>query len=72
VLVLSEFAGAARELRRALLVNPRDVDALKNTIIQALKMPEKDRRMRMAILRTQVHRHDVFHWAEQFLETLNS
>jgi len=72
MLVLSEFAGAARELRRALLVNPRDVDALKNTLLQALKMPEKERRMRMAILRTQVHRHDVFHWAEQFLETLNS
>lgn len=70
VLVLSEFAGAARELRRALLVNPRDIDALKNTIVQALKMPEKDRRMRMSILRAQVKRHDVFDWANDFLNEL--
>jgi len=72
VLVLSEFAGAARELRRALLVNPRDIDALKNVIVQALKMPEKDRRMRMSILRMQVKRHDVFDWANEFLGELRS
>jgi len=72
VLVLSEFAGAARELRRALLVNPRDVDALKNVIVQAIKMPAADRRMRMAILRTQVKRHDVFEWAEAFLGELKA
>jgi len=70
VLVLSEFAGASRELRRALLVNPRDVDALKNVIIEALHMREKDRRMRMAVLRSQVRRHDVFQWAQTFLEAL--
>jgi len=72
VLVLSEFAGAARELRRALLVNPRDIDAFKTTIVQALKMPEKDRRMRMSILRAQVKRRDVFEWANEFLGTLQS
>jgi len=72
VLVLSEFAGAARELRRALLVNPRDINALKNSIVQALKMPKKDRRMRMSILRAQVKRHDVFDWANEFLSVLQS
>lgn len=70
VLILSEFAGAARELRRALLVNPRDIDAFKSVILQALKLPAKDARMRMAILRTQVRRHDVYHWSESFLDAL--
>jgi trehalose 6-phosphate synthase len=70
VLVLSEFAGAAWELRRAMLVNPRDIDGLKNVIMQALRMPEKDRRMRMSILRAQVHRHDVHEWASMCLGDL--
>jgi trehalose 6-phosphate synthase len=70
MLVLSEFAGAASELRRALLVNPRDLDAMKVTIRRALRMPERERRMRMAILRTQVRRHDVHEWAATFLESL--
>ncbi|HLP86042.1 MAG TPA: trehalose-6-phosphate synthase [Phycisphaerales bacterium] len=71
MLVLSEFAGAASELRRALLVNPRDIDAMKTTMLRAIRMPERERRMRMAILRTQVRRHDVHEWASSFLEALS-
>jgi trehalose 6-phosphate synthase len=70
VLVLSEFAGAARELRRALLVNPRDTDAFRGVLLQALRMPPSEAKMRMAVLRMQVRRHDVYHWAERFLEAL--
>ncbi len=70
VLVLSEFAGAARELRRALLVNPRDLETLKKTIEQAVRMPESDQRMRMAMLRSNVRRHDVHDWSRTFLEAL--
>ncbi len=72
VLVLSEFAGAARELRRALLVNPRDIQAVKKAVLQALKMPDAEMRMRMAILRTQVRRHTVHDWADAFLKDLRS
>lgn len=71
VLILSEFAGAARELRRALLVNPRDIEAFKGVIMQAIRMPKKDARMRMAILRTQVRRHDVHDWSSAFLDALS-
>jgi len=70
VLVLSEFAGAASEMRRALLVNPRDIDTLRLVILQALKIPERDRRMRMSILRMVVRRHDVFEWSTAFLREL--
>ncbi|HYE03870.1 MAG TPA: trehalose-6-phosphate synthase [Phycisphaerales bacterium] len=70
VLVLSEFAGAARELRRALLVNPRDLEGMVRTLNQALTMPAKDARHRMAILRTVVRRHDVHDWAQKYFEAL--
>lgn len=70
VLVLSEFAGAARELRRSLLVNPRDIDGLAATIGEALTLKRPDARQRMAILRMVVRRHDVHTWAKDFLEVL--
>lgn len=70
VLVLSEFAGAARELRRALLVNPRDLETLKKTIVEAVRMDKENQRMRMAMLRSNVRRHDVHEWSRDFLETL--
>lgn len=72
VLVLSEFAGAARELRRALLVNPRDLEGMSAVLEQAVKIPRHDARHRMAILRTVVRRHDVFVWANAFLEALGA
>lgn len=70
VLVLSEFAGAARELRRALLVNPHDVEGVSNAIENALRLSQDDARKRMMILRMIVRRHDVYDWAEKFLEAL--
>lgn len=70
-LVLSEFAGAARELRRALLVNPRDLETLKKTIVQAIRMPADEQRMRMAMLRSNVRRHDVHDWSRDFLEAMS-
>lgn len=72
VLVLSEFAGAARELRRALLVNPRDLETLKKTIVDAVRMGAEDQRMRMVMLRSNVRRHDVHDWSSEFLDALSS
>jgi len=70
VLVLSEFTGAAKELRQAILINPHDVDGLANAIVAALRMPREQARRRMIISRMQVRRHDVRFWAESFLESL--
>lgn len=72
VLVLSEFAGAAAELREALLVNPYDVGELAHTIRQALDMPEAQRRARMKALRDRVMEHDVNHWADSYLSALRA
>ncbi|NUO63487.1 MAG: hypothetical protein HOQ11_05370 [Gemmatimonadaceae bacterium] len=70
VLVLSEFAGAAEELRDAVLVNPYDVDSVADCIHEALVMPDPERRRRMRALRAQVMEHDVHAWAEGFLGAL--
>jgi trehalose 6-phosphate synthase len=70
-LVLSEFAGAAREMRRALLVNPRDIEGMAVAMERAVAMPAEEARHRMAILRTIVRRHDVFQWAGEFLGALD-
>jgi trehalose 6-phosphate synthase len=71
VLVLSEFAGAARELRRALQVNPRDIDGMARAFDDALRIPRRVARQNMQILRLIVRRHNVFAWAEEFLEALD-
>jgi trehalose 6-phosphate synthase len=70
VLVLSEFTGAALELRQALLVNPHDIDGLAAALNQALRMPRGDIRRRMRTLRAVVRAHDVQAWGRQFLEAL--
>ncbi len=72
VLVLSQFAGAARELTRALIVNPRDIDQMTKSILQAMRMPYEEAAARMSILRMRVRRHDVYLWAEHFLQALTS
>lgn len=69
-LVLSEFTGAADELRAAILVNPHDIDELKASILQALAMTEDEQELAMTSLRRQVLDHDVQAWAHEFLEDL--
>jgi trehalose 6-phosphate synthase len=70
VLVLSEFAGAAIELKDSVLVNPHDTDGVKNALYEALIMPTAETRRRMRTLRRQVLGHDVDRWARSFLDTL--
>jgi trehalose 6-phosphate synthase len=62
-LVLSRFAGAARELDGALLVNPFDVDGFARAISRALELPEAEARGRMARMQSAVRRATVYHWA---------
>ncbi len=71
-LVLSEFTGAADELAGAFLVNPHDVDGLKDTIVRAATVSPAEARRRMRSMRRQVREHDVAHWAASFLDALES
>jgi trehalose 6-phosphate synthase len=70
VLVLSEFAGASDELKSALLINPHDIDGVKDAIITAIGMPTRERSNRMRALRRRVMEHDVDRWSADFLEVL--
>ncbi|HEX3787672.1 MAG TPA: trehalose-6-phosphate synthase [Pseudonocardiaceae bacterium] len=70
-LVLSEFAGAAAELSSALLVNPHDLDGVKNALLKAITMDPAEGHRRMRALRRQVLTHDVDRWARSFLAALN-
>ncbi|MGE5646675.1 MAG: alpha,alpha-trehalose-phosphate synthase (UDP-forming) [Acidobacteriota bacterium] len=66
-LVLSEFAGAAAELRSgALLVNPNDTIGLADMLRAAFLMSPAERRRRMRRMRETVRRHDVFEWCDRF------
>ena len=69
-LVLSEFAGAAHELRQAWLVNPHDMNGLKAVLMAASRASHRDRSRRMRAMRRQVMEHDVNRWADSFLEEL--
>jgi trehalose 6-phosphate synthase len=69
-LVLSEFAGAALELKDAILVNPHDTDGVKNALYAAVTMDRHEGRRRMRALRRQVLNHDVDRWARTFLDAL--
>lgn len=69
-LVLSEFTGAAAELTQAYLVNPHDLEGVKDAIEAAINQPADEGRRRMRALRRQVLAHDVDRWARAFLDVL--
>jgi alpha,alpha-trehalose-phosphate synthase [UDP-forming] len=69
-LVLSEFTGAADELVGAFLVNPHDIDGLKDAIVRAATTSPQEARRRMRSMRRRVREHDVARWAASFLDTL--
>lgn len=71
-LVLSEFAGAAAELRQAFRVNPYDINGMKDALMAALDAPERDLNRRMRAMRKQVIENDIDAWATRFLDELGS
>ncbi len=70
VLVLSRFAGAAEQLKEALLVNPYDVEGTAAAIQVALSMPLEERQQRHRALMDTIRRSDVHWWCDSFLQTL--
>lgn len=72
VLVLSRFAGAAEQLREALLVNPYDTHGTAESIQLALQMPLAERQRRHQLLLARIRRQDVHWWRQAFLDTLSA
>ena len=72
VLVLSALAGAAQELHDALIINPYDVDGFADALVRAIEMPRAERSARMRAMRRVVAGRNVFSWASDILEGLES
>ncbi|TFV51831.1 trehalose-6-phosphate synthase [Blastococcus sp. TF02A-35] len=69
-LVLSEFAGAAAQLKQAFLVNPHDIAGVKNQLVRALRAEPAELRKRMRAMRRHLARNDLDHWASSFFDAL--
>ena len=70
VLVLSRFAGAAEQLKEALLVNPYDTQGMADSIQTALQMPLAERQRRHQRLLQCIREQDVHWWCKAFLQAL--
>jgi trehalose 6-phosphate synthase/phosphatase len=70
VLILSEMAGAAKELSEAILINPNDQQQFVAAIKQALEMPVEEQKQRNTEMQEKLKRYNVFRWVEMFLEQL--
>jgi trehalose-6-phosphate synthase len=70
VLILSQFTGAARELRDALLVNPYDIDQTAEAIRAALEMEPEDKQLRMHRMRKVIKEHNIYRWAGNLITEL--
>jgi trehalose 6-phosphate synthase len=70
VLILSQFTGAARELRDALLVNPYDIDQTAEAIHLALGMDPEEKQLRMQRMRKVLREHNVYRWAGNLITEL--
>jgi trehalose 6-phosphate synthase len=72
VLVLSRFAGAAEQMKQALVVNPYDVEEMADTIKVALEMGLQERQERHRALLAGIRTHDTFAWCRNFLNALEN
>jgi trehalose 6-phosphate synthase len=70
VLILSQFTGAARELRDALLVNPYDIDQTAEAIRVALEMEPEEKQMRAQRMRKTIKEHNIYRWAGNLITEL--
>jgi trehalose 6-phosphate synthase/phosphatase len=71
VLVLSEMAGATKELNEAIHINPYDLEDMANSLKQAIDMPLEEQQRRMKSLKKRVSRYHVKKWASDFISSLN-
>ncbi len=70
VLILSRFAGASRDLKDALIVNPYDIEQMADAIYYALVMPKTEVEERMTRMRQQIHENNIYKWAANLTEEL--
>ncbi|MDO0825204.1 bifunctional alpha,alpha-trehalose-phosphate synthase (UDP-forming)/trehalose-phosphatase [Desulfosporosinus nitroreducens] len=70
VLILSEMAGAAKELGEALIINPNNLEAISGALQQALAMPETEQKKRNQVMQHRLKGYDVVRWSGDFIQEL--
>lgn len=70
-LILSEMAGASKELTESILINPNDIDQIAEAIYQALTMPEDEQKKRLERMQKTLQRFNIHHWVRLFMDRLN-
>ena len=72
VLILSEMAGASKELSEAILINPNNRNQMMEAFKLALEMPEEEQIHNMEVMQTSLKRYNIHHWVKLFMEQLDS
>jgi trehalose 6-phosphate synthase/phosphatase len=71
VLILSELAGASKELIDAIIVNPNNIHEVKDALIEALNMPQDEMEIRMTAMRQMVFKYNIHHWVKIYMKRLD-
>ena len=72
VLILSEMAGAAKEMGEAIIINPNNIEEITGALKDALEMPEVEQIRRNEIMQKRLKRYDIIRWADDFIKELLS
>ncbi len=72
VLIISEMAGASKELTEAIVINPNNTDEIAVALKTALEMPAEEQMRRKIIMQDRLRQYDVIRWANDFLDQLSS
>jgi trehalose 6-phosphate synthase/phosphatase len=67
-LILSEFTGAAAELKQAFFVNPFNIEGMADALHAVLHFPEDTKTSRMQAMRSTIEQYDIHYWVRSFLE----
>lgn len=70
VLILSEMAGASKELSDAILINPNNINQMVEAIYSALTMPEDEQVRHMSVMQESLQRYNIHHWVKMFMQRL--
>ncbi|MFC2125831.1 bifunctional alpha,alpha-trehalose-phosphate synthase (UDP-forming)/trehalose-phosphatase [Bacteroidota bacterium] len=70
VLILSEMAGASKELSDAILINPNDINQITDALYSALTMPTTEQTAHMRIMQDSIKRYNIHHWVKMFMDRL--
>ena len=70
VLILSEMAGASKELSDAILINPNDINRMVEALYEALNMNEEEQIRHIRVMQETLKRYNINHWVKIFMERL--